>query len=94
MALLGFLTLKAVTSENGWGNFDYVLYWKNNGEELKGFSRAVLRNITYSFKPGISWSVVSSGRLALRITQQGLCLTALVQRSSATKVPDEYIMAF
>lgn len=86
--------LKGGDFRKWFGNFDYVLYWKNNGEELKGFSRAVLRNIAYSFKPGISWSVVSSGRLALRITPAGFMFDGAGSEIFGNKVPDEYIMAF
>lgn len=86
--------LKGGEFRKWFGNFDYVLYWKNDGEELRNFSRAVLRNIAYSFKPGINWSVVSSGRLALRITPPGFMFDGAGSEIFGEKVPDEYIMAF
>ena len=63
--------LKGGEFRKWYGNYDNVVFWKNNGESLKNFKRAVLRNIAFSFRPNISWSVVSSGRLALRITPAG-----------------------
>lgn len=47
------------------------LLWENDGARLRNFKRAVLRNIKYSFQENASWSVISSGRLALRFTPSG-----------------------
>ena len=49
-----------------YGNDDYVVNWKNDGEELKKFKAAVVRNPSYYFKECFSWSLVSSGTAAFR----------------------------
>ena len=54
-----------------YGNNDYVLNWKDDGEELKLFSGSVLRNQNYYFKQSITWSALSSGRLGLRFKPSG-----------------------
>lgn len=54
-----------------YGNYEYVVYWDNNGAALRSFPRAVLRNLSWSFHSGLNWSVVSSGRLAIRRTPEG-----------------------
>lgn len=63
--------LKGGEFRKWFGNYEYVVLWENDGEALRAFPRAVLRNIAYSFRNGINWSVVSSGRLALRYTPTG-----------------------
>ena len=63
--------LKGGEFRKWYGNYDYVVFWKDNGSDLRNFKRSVLRNIAYSFKQSISWSVISSGRLALRMTPPG-----------------------
>lgn len=46
--------LKGGDFRKWYGNYDYVVYWKDNGEALKAFKRAVLRNIQFSFRASIS----------------------------------------
>lgn len=63
--------LKGGDFRRWYGNNEYVLNWENDGKELREFDRSVLRNIQYSFQPCLSWSVVSSGRIAFRATPSG-----------------------
>jgi len=39
-----------------------VVNWANNGEELRNFDRAVIRNPEYYFREGLSWQLVSASR--------------------------------
>ncbi|WP_334469036.1 BREX-1 system adenine-specific DNA-methyltransferase PglX [Levilactobacillus sp. HBUAS67488] len=54
-----------------YGNNEYVVYWENNGEVLKNY-RDKNGNIKsrmqspYLFYPGITWSVISSGKIGVR----------------------------
>jgi type II restriction/modification system DNA methylase subunit YeeA len=54
-----------------YGNNYYVINWKNDGEELRNFKRASIRNADYYFKEGITWSTISSGTLAMRYYEKG-----------------------
>ena len=54
-----------------YGNNREVLNWGQNGRELKSFSGAVLRNQQYYFKPCVTWSALSSGRINFRFKQAG-----------------------
>ena len=54
-----------------YGNNEYLLDWSNNGNTLKSFSGSNLRNKTYYFKKGITWSTVTSGSLSLRYFDYG-----------------------
>ena len=49
-----------------YGNQDFIINWENDGEEVKAFKGAVIRNPLYYYKPAVSWSVISSGILNFR----------------------------
>ena len=55
-----------------FGNNDYVLYWKERGYDIKHFAddngriRSTVPNTEYYFLPCVSWSKVSSGKIAFR----------------------------
>ena len=51
-----------------YGNMEYVVYWLNNGEELRNHPTALLRNSQYYFKyDGYSWSEVATGNPSFRL---------------------------
>lgn len=71
-----------------YGNRDYVVNWKNDGEEIKiavvnnpsdpdttSWSRRIF-NWNYFFKEGISWSDVATGKLACRWIPAGVIFNA------------------
>lgn len=86
--------LKGGDYRKWYGNYCHVVYWNNDGEDLKSFSKAVLRNIAYSFVSGINWSVVSSGRLAMRVTPSGYMFDGAGSEIFEEQVPINYVMAF
>ena len=55
-----------------YGNHDYVLNWENDGFEIRNFAddkgkiRSTVPNTDYYFKECITWSKISSGRIAFR----------------------------
>ncbi|CAM3631173.1 MULTISPECIES: BREX-1 system adenine-specific DNA-methyltransferase PglX [Saccharibacillus] len=55
-----------------YGNLEYVINWENDGEELKRFTKSVLRNPGYHFKEGITWSLISSGKPSFRHLPAGM----------------------
>ena len=60
-----------------YGNYDYVVNWENNGNEIRNFKdsngklRSVVRNPSYYFKEAITWSDITSGRFAIRYRKKG-----------------------
>ena len=54
-----------------YGNIDLVLNWENNGEELQKFSGAMLGDKNYFFKPGLTWTVISSTKTGFRVVPEG-----------------------
>lgn len=72
-----FPYLKGGTYRKWYGNFDYVVNWHNDGQEIKEISNIkypylhgnlgfVLGGQMYFFKPGYTWSSLSSGNLGIR----------------------------
>jgi hypothetical protein len=54
-----------------YGNNEFVIDWHDDGAEIRDFARAVVRNHSYYFKPGISWSFVSSSYFGVRQSDRG-----------------------
>lgn len=60
-----------------FGNYDYVVNWENDGEEIRNFKdeRGKLRsrpqNIEYYFKEAITWSLITSGGFSIRYREKG-----------------------
>ena len=60
-----------------YGNHDVIVNWYKNGEEIrvfgidKGRQKSAVRNDSFYFKQGITWSKISSGRFAARLRPSG-----------------------
>ncbi|WP_304047179.1 BREX-1 system adenine-specific DNA-methyltransferase PglX [Methanobrevibacter gottschalkii] len=54
-----------------YGNQESVLNWENDGFELRNFKKSLLRNMDFNFNPMISWSKLSSGKIAFRYYPEG-----------------------
>ncbi len=54
-----------------YGNNDFFINWGENGKELKKFSGSNLRNSHNYFRPGLSWTRVSSSSTAFRFFPEG-----------------------
>ena len=55
-----------------YGNNDLVADWGNDGERMRGFNGSVLRNQSYYFRGGITWSTLTISRLSMRLSPEGL----------------------
>jgi len=49
-----------------YGNQSYVVNWENDGEEIRNYKGAVIRNPNTYFNESISWSKISAGSIAFR----------------------------
>ena len=59
-----------------YGNREYVINWRNNGEEIKSrhnwkTKKPTIRNANYHFKEGYTWTTVSSGGFSARYCPEG-----------------------
>jgi hypothetical protein len=57
-----------------YGNKENVVFWLNNGEEIKQHPKSAVRNENYFFKPHFSWNLVSSGDFGARYFEEGYVL--------------------
>lgn len=54
-----------------YGNHDYVIDWRDNGRALRESSGSNLRNVHNYFRPGLTWTRVSSSLPAFRSFDEG-----------------------
>lgn len=59
-----------------YGNNFIIVNWRDNGRELKNFSGFVLRNPSYYFREGLTWSSISSSKLSMRYSPNGFLFEA------------------
>jgi hypothetical protein len=57
-----------------YGNQSEIINWEHNGEEIKSFPGAVIRNEDVYFLSSIGWNMISSGLLSFRYYQEGFVL--------------------
>lgn len=54
-----------------YGNHYFVVNWENGGEELKHFPGSVIRNPSYYFRRGVTWSSLTVSALSMRYSPPG-----------------------
>lgn len=54
-----------------YGNNHFVVDWQDGGQRLKSFEGAVIRNESYYFKPGLTWSSLTIGAFSMRWSPAG-----------------------
>lgn len=63
--------LKGGPFRKWYGNRHYLVFWGDNGDELKSFEKATIRNQKHINKPGIDWSRITSSINSFRIFDGG-----------------------
>ena len=54
-----------------YGNQEFVVNWEKDGEEIKEYKGAVIRNPTFYFKPSVSWGLIASNASSFRFYPSG-----------------------
>jgi type II restriction/modification system DNA methylase subunit YeeA len=54
-----------------YGNLYNVINWYNNGAEVRDFKGSTIRNPTYYFRKGLTWSDITSGKISVRFMPEG-----------------------
>ncbi len=54
------------------GSVDYVVNWKNNGEDIKNSGKAIIPSENRYFQPMLTWSRLSGGKTGFRYVRQGV----------------------
>lgn len=58
-----------------YGNREDVVLWENNGAIIKNTGKATIRNSSYYFKKGISWTSITSKSFNVRFFEEGFLFT-------------------
>ena len=78
-----------------YGNYDYVVNWKNDGYEIRNFKwsngklRSVTRNPQYYFHEAITWSDVTSGDFSARYRNFGSIFDVVGKSAFSTQGEDD-----
>lgn len=70
-----------------YGNYEYVIDWKNNGKSIKNESGSVIRGESFYFKSGITWSHTTSGGFSGRILPEHF----IINVESPSVFSDKYL---
>lgn len=60
-----------------YGNFEYVVLWERDGEQIRSFAdesgyiRSRAQNTNFYFKQGVTWTFISSSNFGVRYTPYG-----------------------
>ncbi len=75
-----FPYMKGGAFQQWYGNQEYCVNWKNDGEEVKAYAvqrnngkhwSRYLQNLRYLFQKGITWTDLTSGRFSARLSPGG-----------------------
>ena len=55
-----------------YGNFEYILWWKNAGIDIRQHPAARPQNLSFAFSKGFTWSNISSGNFSVRYVNGGM----------------------
>ena len=59
-----------------YGDNGDVVNWEKNGEEIKDFGRAAIRNKDFYYKAGITWTAISSAKISVRAFDYGFLFSS------------------
>lgn len=62
---------KGGAARKWYGNRELIVNWKNDGEEIRNFPGAVIRNPSYYFKEGITFPRIGSDKFSARYCESG-----------------------
>ena len=65
---------KGGTYRKWYGNRYNVVWWRNNGEEIKKHPKSAVRSPQYFFRKHISWTLISTGHFSTRYFENGFAL--------------------
>lgn len=78
-----------------YGNISEIIYWKNNGEEVRKEKGSVIRNEGFYFKKGISWKRITSSINTIRVLNEGFIFDQSADSIFVKEKSDyNYILSF
>lgn len=74
-----------------YGNHDYILNWKNNGNDIKNYEGSFVKSPDLYFKEGITWTRISSYKPSFRIQNNGFIFS---DASPFTNNNEKFVLSF
>ncbi|MGM9581959.1 MAG: BREX-1 system adenine-specific DNA-methyltransferase PglX [Anaerovibrio sp.] len=71
-----YKTTKGGEFRRWYGNDNYVINWENNGKDIHGFSKAVVRNEKFYFKEGFTWTYITKYKINVRYINNSILTAA------------------
>lgn len=87
-----FVYNKGGSYRKWYGNREYVVNWKNDGQEIKEYKGSAVRNLGYAFQKVISYSSLTSSKLSFRIFSDCLNDQAGNYFTGNDNAPQEYAL--
>lgn len=57
-----------------YGNQNCVVWWKNNGQDIRNHPKSAVRSPQYFFKPHVSWTLMTTGTFSARMFYNGFAI--------------------
>lgn len=57
-----------------YGNQNCIVWWKNNGNDIRNHPKSAVRSPQYFFKPHVSWTLMTTGTFSARYFEHGFAL--------------------
>ncbi len=80
-----FPYMKGGTFQRWYGNQTYLVNWGEDAREIRAFDRAVIRNPTFYFRRGVTWTDLTTGRFSARLSPGGFVFDV----SGSSVFPDD-----
>ena len=74
-----------------YGNRCHIVWWENDGKDIRECKKSAVRSPQYFFTPHISWTLISSGHFSARYFENGF---ALDTASNCIYFRDSWIFEF
>lgn len=65
---------KGGTYRKWYGNQEFIVNWKNNGEEIRNHKKSAVRSPQYFLQPHNSWTLVTAGSFSSRFFPRGFLI--------------------
>lgn len=85
---------KGGTYRKWYGNRNCVVWWKNNGEDIRECPKSVVRSPQYFFRKHVSWTLISSGHFSTRFFENGFALDTASNCIYSVNDKFEYVLGF
>lgn len=75
-----------------YGNFDFLINWENDGDSVVNYEKSNIRNKSFYFRKGLSWTLLASNHFGARFAPQGAVFDANAPSLFSENL--DYILAF